>query len=269
MVLPKIFKIKKLIRETPKAVTLILDGKINYKPGQFIMIWLPGIDEKPFAISYIEKDSFGITIEEKGIFTKKISKIKPKTKVGVRGPFGNGFAIKNNSIISVGGLGMALALPLIKKIKNSTIIQGAKSKEYLLYLKNKDLLKIIEKNKNKIIYCTDDGSFGINGFVTDVLKEMINKNIKTVYACGPEIMLKKVFEICEKNKIPCQASLERMMKCGIGICGSCCINDQLVCKDGPVFNSEQLRKLTELGKFARLKSGKKVKIEDYYNYRSK
>jgi len=262
-------RIKQIIRETPKAVTLIINGKINYKPGQFIMLWLLGIDEKPFVISYLEANKFGVTIEEKGIFTKEISKIKKGTKVGIRGPYGNGFEIKNNSIIVAGGLGMAPALSLIKKIKNSTIIQGAKSKKYLLYLKNKDLLKIIEKNNNKIIYCTDDGSFGIRGFVTNVLKEIITKQIKTVYTCGPEIMLRKVFDICEKNKIECQASLERFCKCGIGICGSCAINDQLVCKDGPVFDSKQLRKLTELGKFARLKSGKKVKIEEYYNYRSK
>ncbi len=265
----KIYTIKKLIRETPKSVSIILNGKLNYKPGQFIMLWLPGVDEKPFVVSYLDKNEFRITIEEKGKFTKEISKIKSGTKVGIRGPFGNGFEIKNNSIIVAGGLGMAPALSLIKKIKNSTIIQGAKSKLYLLYLKDENLLKIIEKNKNKIIYCTDDGSFGIHGFTTDILKEMINKKIKTVYTCGPEIMLKKVFDICEKDKIELQASLERYLKCGLGLCGSCCINNQLVCKDGPAFNSKQLRKLTELGKFARLKSGKKVKIEEYYNWRQK
>ncbi len=282
----KAYKIKKLIRETPKAVSLILDGKIDYKPGQFVMLWLPGVDEKPFAVSYLGKNEFGITIEEKGKFTKTISNINVGTKVGIRGPYGNGFQIKDNSIIVAGGLGMAPALPLIKKIKNTIIIQGAKSKEYLLYLKDKDLLNIIEKNNNKIIYCTDDGSFGIHGFTTQVLKEMLSQKIllnsknskglgnsknfqsKTVYTCGPEIMIYKVFKICEKNKIECQASLERMMKCSIGICGSCVCGDQLVCKDGPVFKSEQLRKMGDFGKYARLKSGKKVPINDYYNYRT-
>ena len=264
-----IHTIKKIIRETPKAVSVILDGKIKYQPGQFIMLWLPGVDEKPFAFSYLENNELGITIEEKGRFTQTISKIKVGTKVGIRGPYGNGFKIKNNSIIIAGGLGMAPALSLIKKIKNSIIIQGAKSKEFLLYLEDKNLLKIIEKNKNKIVCCTDDGSFGIHSFTTDILKEKINKKIKAVYACGPEVMIAKVFEICEKNKIECQASLERFIKCSMGICGSCCINDQLVCKDGPVFNSGQLRKLTELGKFARLKSGRKVDIKSYFDYRAK
>lgn len=264
----KTYTIKKVIKETPKAASLIFKGKINYKPGQFIMLWIPDLDEKPFVVSYHDKDSFGVTIEEKGVFTKKIAKIKPGTKAGIRGPYGNGFKAKNNSIIVAGGLGMALALALIKQVKNSIIIQGAKSKKYLIYLKNKEIKKILEKNKNIIIYCTDDGSFGIHGFTTDVLKETLTKQ-KTVYTCGPEVMIKAVFDICEKKRIECQASLERFMKCGIGACGSCCINDQLVCKDGPVFNSSQIRKLTELGKFARLKSGKKVPIKEYYAWRHK
>jgi len=265
----KIHKIRKIIRETPNTQTYLLDGKINYKPGQFIMLWLSGVDEKPFAISHLEKDCFGVTIECKGRFTDAMCHIKEGTKAGIRGPFGNGFKIKDNSIIVAGGLGMAPVVTLISKVRNSIIIQGAKSKDYLLYLNDKDLLEIIEKNNNKIIYCTDDGSYGIHGFTTDVLKETINKNTKTVYTCGPEVMIKNVLDICEKSKVECQASLERFMKCGIGICGSCCIDDQLVCKDGPVFNSEQLKKLTELGKFARLKSGKKVKIGKYYSYRGK
>lgn len=265
----KIHKVKKVIRENSKAVTIILEGKIDYNPGQFIMLWLPGVDEKPFAVSYLSGNSFGVTIEEKGKFTKQISKIKEGTEVGVRGPYGNGFDVKNHSIIVVGGLGMAPAVPLISKLKNSSIIQGAKSKEYLLYMEDKDLLNVIEKNNNRIIYCTDDGSFGINRFTTDVLKDVINKNVRTVYTCGPEVMIKKVLEICKDAKVECQASLERMMKCGIGICGSCVCGDQLVCKDGPVFNSSQLRKLGELGKFAKLKSGKKVPINEYYEYKSK
>ena len=62
----KTYKIKKVIKESPKSTSILLDGKINYKPGQFIMLWIPNLGEKPFALSYQNKDSFGITIEEKG-----------------------------------------------------------------------------------------------------------------------------------------------------------------------------------------------------------
>ena len=116
--IPEIFKVKEIRKETPNAVTLFIHGGISYKPGQFIMLWLPGVDEKPFAISYHEKDYFGVTIEKKGSFTKQISKIKPGTKIGIRGPFGNGFTIKDHAVIVAGGLGMAPALGLIKKVKN-------------------------------------------------------------------------------------------------------------------------------------------------------
>ena len=265
----KAYKIKKVIKETPKAVSIILDGKIDYKPGQFVMLWLPGVDEKPFALSYQNKNEFGITIEIKGEFTKAISKVKPGTKVGIRGPYGNSFTIKDNAILIAGGLGMAPSLAIIKNIKNSTIIQGAKSKEFLLYLEDKELLKTIEKNNNKIIYCTDDGSFGIHGFTSDVLKDLIKQKPKIIYTVGPEIMMLAILNIANKNNIKCEASLERFMRCGIGLCGSCACDDQLVCKDGPVFNSDKLSKLKDLGKYAELKSGKKVTLKEYFSYRSK
>ena len=260
----KVYTIKKIVKESPNTNSYIFEGKIDYSPGQFIMLWLPGIDEKPFAVSCLGHDEFGVTVEEKGLFTKELAKVKEGSKVGIRGPYGNGFKPKDSSIIVAGGLGMAPAVPLIQKVKNSVIIQGARSKDFLLYHDSPQIKKACEKNNNRIIYCTDDGSFGIKGFVTEVLKNLISEKTKAVFCCGPEMMMTKVFELCEKEGVECQASLERMMKCAIGICGSCVINDRLVCKDGPVFDSEQLRKLNELGKFAHAKSGKKVSLIEYY-----
>ncbi|MBD3164654.1 dihydroorotate dehydrogenase electron transfer subunit [Candidatus Woesearchaeota archaeon] len=266
----KAYKIKEIKRENPKTVSIILGGKIkNYHPGQFIMLWIPGIDEKPFVITYLNKDSFGVTIEEKGKFTKAAASLKKGDKVGIRGPYGSGFDIKDNSIIVVGGLGMAPAMNLIKGIKNSLIIQGAKTKEMLLFHEDPSLIAAVRKNNNRLHKCTDDGSFGKQCFTTQYLEKLISKEARVVYTCGPEIMIQGIFNICEKHNVECQASLERFMKCGIGICGSCAINDRLVCKDGPVFRSEQIRKLTEFGKFARMKSGRKVNIGEYYKWRQK
>ena len=81
-------------------------------------------------------------------------------------------------------------------------------------------------------------------------------------------MMKKIFDICQKYKIELEASLERMMKCGFGVCGACMINDSIVCMDGPIFNSKQLSKLAEFGNFARLKSGKKVSLKEYHGVHS-
>jgi dihydroorotate dehydrogenase electron transfer subunit len=66
-----------------------------------------------------------------------------------------------------------------------------------------------------------------------------------IYSCGPEIMVKKIFEMTEKRKLPIEASLERLMRCGIGLCGSCVIGKYRVCRDGPVFNAAQLREMKD------------------------
>ena len=110
---------------------------------------------------------------------------------------------------------------------------------------------------------TDDGSFGTKGFCTDCVEGMIAKErIDRVFCCGPEIMMKNVLSICNSKGVPGEFSLERYMKCGFGVCGSCCLDGTgwRVCKDGPVFTSDQLKKVTEFGSYRRDPSGKKVKI---------
>jgi dihydroorotate dehydrogenase electron transfer subunit len=147
---------------------------------------------------------------------------------------------------------LALLTEKFKKVKITAIV-GAGTRDDLFFVNR------MKKYCFKVIITTDDGSSGIKGFTTDALKKLLKKEkFDCVYTCGPEIMMKKVFDICESHKMECQVSLERYMKCGFGLCGQCCIDDMRVCIDGPVFNSKQLRKLTEFGVFERNKSGKKV-----------
>lgn len=266
---PKAFEVIEKITESPDSFTLRFAGKLDSKPGQFIMLWLPNVDEKPFAVAMQNKNDFLITIEKKGKATQKMDNVKKGDMLGIRGPFGHGFSLKDNSIIVAGGLGMASVLQLCLKLQNSTIIQGARSKDLLLYKENKIVQDAFKKQNNRVMYCTDDGTEGFHGFTTQLLEKELSKNQpKLIYSCGPEIMMTKVFELCEKQNVPCELSIERYMKCGIGLCGSCVINDQLVCRDGPVFNSEKVRKLTELGKFARLPTGLRVDLKKYHAYRS-
>ena len=107
---------------------------------------------------------------------------------------------------------------------------------------------------------TDDGSKGYKGLASDLAKEEIAKEkFDQVLTCGPEIMMKKLYDIC-KN-IPFQASLERYMKCGFGICGQCCIGEGLrVCKEGPVFDGKTLKKIQDFGIYTRDASGRKIKL---------
>ena len=102
---------------------------------------------------------------------------------------------------------------------------------------------------------TDDGSRGKKCFVTDTIGDVLSQDsIDLIITCGPEVMMNKVLEIANSKDIEVQASLERKMKCGVGLCGSCCIgdnNDTCVCKDGPIFNSIQLKKFQQFGEYSK------------------
>ena len=95
------------------------------------------------------------------------------------------------------------------------------------------------------------------------MHELLSKHkFEKIYTCGPEIMMKKVFDFCQTNRINCEASLERFMKCGIGICGQCVCDGFRVCTDGPVFDSVKLAEMNDFGRYSMLKSGKRVGINE-------
>ncbi len=176
-----------------------------------------------------------------------------------RGPFGNGFtASEKKAVVIAGGMGLAGVSLLIESLKNPKIIFGVKQKKDLFF-----------RERFKMDICTDDGGIGYKGFATEKLKQLLkHEKYDIIYACGPEIMMKTAFELAEKHKTKCQASLERFMFCGIGVCGSCACGNKLVCRDGPVFSSDDLREMKDFGKYAKLKSGKKASLQEYRSWRS-
>lgn len=268
---PVMYPIFKIKEESSTCNTFFFKGRIkNFKPGQFIMFWIPGKDEKPFTISYIDQEMFGITIEKRGKFTEIAADLKEGELVGIRGPYGTSFTPLDNSIIVAGGLGIMPLRPLIYQLKRNdygfTLVQGARSEEGILFINDfKALLK-----EDDYIICTDDGSLGERCFTTVLLERCIHKNKPSiVYAVGPEAMMAKVYEICKKNNIRCELSLERYMKCGFGLCGQCACADKLVCLDGPVFGSSSLGNMKDFGNSAYLKDGRKVSLKEYYDYKEK
>lgn len=259
---PTIYKIEKIVDEARDFKTFIFKGNLYAKPGQFIMVWLPGIDEKPFSISFQDDSRFGITVYELGNFTKRLFKLNTGDKIGIRGPYGSSFNLKGKNVVLVGGgcgsapLGF-LADELKKKGINLNFITGAKCKDSILFYDRMNSSGI------NTMPATDDGSFGFKGFTTQLLEEFLHKNkIDKVYSCGPEKMMKAVVMICDKYYIPCEVSLERYMKCAIGLCGQCCIDHtgERICVEGPVFSGEKVKKFSEFGEYKRDKSGKKVEI---------
>jgi len=259
----RMVRVEEVIDESPTVRTLIFNDTLcaNAKPGQFTMVWMPRIDEIPMSVMIAEKDgNAALTIRKHGPTSTALYNTEVNSFLGVRGPYGNSFDAKKGSILLVGGgTGlvplMRLSKLLVKKKSNITFIMGSRSKDEVIF--EKFAKKILRESKGKIIVTTEDGSYGVNGLATDAAAKAIEKNdFDMIYTCGPERMMKKVIETAVNNGIPSQASLERLMKCGIGICCSCCIGRYLVCKDGPVINGEEVLKLSEFGLYARDKSGR-------------
>jgi dihydroorotate dehydrogenase electron transfer subunit len=256
---PKIVKIIETKKETPDIKTILFENSESTSPGQFFMIWIPKIDEIPISVSYIDNNIKGITFKRVGDATNALFNLKQGDNIGIRGPYGNGFKIHGKKILFVaGGTGIAMIAPTVeraidKKIK-TTVIIGAKNKDELFF-KNR-----IKKSGAELYVTTDDGSRGHKGFVTDIAKKIIEDNkFDCIFTCGPELMMKKLFEM--SDNVSFQASLERFMKCGFGICGQCCVGKGLrVCKEGPVFDKNSLNKLDDFGVYKRDASGSKIKF---------
>jgi dihydroorotate dehydrogenase electron transfer subunit len=251
--LPITVRIKKVIDEAEGIKSFFLPCPLNAKPGQFCMLWLPGVDAKPVGISYQTKDHIGVTVSAVGPWSKKVCDLKAGDLLGVLGPYGNAFPSKGKKIVLVGGgYGaaslMLLAEEALRKKHNVTMIIGAKTKNQLLYQKRVKSLKL------KTIFTTDDGSFGQKGFTTDALAKILKKQkMDAVYVCGPELMEKKVAELCRDAKVPSFISLERQMKCGFGVCGACSVDDsgKRVCVEGTVFSGVEVLKIKEFGRYHR------------------
>ena len=219
-------------------------------PGQFVHIRAKGFTlRRPISICGIDKEkgTLRIVFEIRGQGTEEIAKLNKGDLIDMLAPLGHGFTVKPDAekvILIGGGIGTPPMLPLAKIYgEKAAVISGFRNSSAAII---QDDFKAAGA---EVILCTDDGSAGIHGFVTQPLKELAEKGgISAVYACGPMPMLKGVAAICKENGIFCEISLEERMACGIGACLGCACrtkrNDEEyfahVCKDGPVFNAEEV-----------------------------
>lgn len=258
-------EIKKVKREAIDISTLYFDDETvrSGKPGQYIMVWVPGDDEVPMSISGIDEDGLSsITVRKVGITSETLDSMQPGDRIGVRGPFGNSYdVVGENPLIVAGGSGTASLLPLVKAFQskgvNPTFILGGRSADQLLF--EDELLELLGA---KLVISTDDGSMGYNGYASGYAALLMDEyEFDHVYTCGPELMMAKVFQETERRGLPIQASLERYVKCAVGICGNCAIGPYRVCMDGPVFDSDMLREVRdEFGISQMDASGKKSRV---------
>lgn len=266
----RIVQIEQVISETPTVKTVVFKDKLSYfaKPGQFLMIWIPRIEEIPMSVMINSKEGYAaVTIRRFGVGSTALFDRKKGDLIGLRGPYGNRFVLskKYRKILIIGG-GTGL-VPLLRLVSfaskgkvRSTIVMGAKTKAEVFF--EKVTRNIIQGTKSSLLVCTDDGSYGIKGTTVTIMSKLLrDESFDCVYTCGPELMMKAVLDISNQNSIPVQASLERYMKCGIGICGSCCLDSSLVCQDGTVFDGRQLSKMLDFGFSYRDKDGQKINYE--------
>ncbi|MFQ5999353.1 MAG: dihydroorotate dehydrogenase electron transfer subunit [Candidatus Bathyarchaeia archaeon] len=264
----RIVKIQEVKGESPTVKTFTFQDKLcgNAEPGQFVMVWIPGVDEIPISLSTITLNGFtSITVAEVGEATKALHQRKRGDVLGIRGPYGNSFTLTGGNIMIVGGgNGLMPLIPLTEKLvklaTKITFLLGAKTKNELLFLDR--IEQTLSKVNAEIVATTEDGSYGLKGVVTDQTEQKLTKEkFDMIYTCGPEQMMYKMFLLAERYNTPLQASLERIMRCAIGLCGSCVIGKLRVCKDGPVLTSEQLREVKdEFGKFKRDFQGRKITV---------
>lgn len=218
-----------------------VEGKFNAKPGQFYMLrcWdKEPILWRPISIHNITSNSIEFLYQLVGDGTKLISKLKPNEEIKVMGPLGNGFNlddIKGKVAVVSGGIGVAPMRYLVDNIKNATVdvFSGFRDEVYGL-----DELK---ESGVAVKVSTEDGSVGHKGYVTELFDP---KEYDLVLCCGPEVMMYRVVNICKEAGTKVYISEEKKMACGIGACLVCTCKtvhgNKRTCKDGPVFNGEDL-----------------------------
>jgi NAD(P)H-flavin reductase len=262
---PKTFRVQRHRKETADTFTLELSpvggGEHKFKAGQFNMLYQFGVGESAISISGdpTEPSPLTHTIRAVGTVTKAMAKLKAGDTIGVRGPFGSSWPVQaaagNDVLIIAGGIGLAPLRPVIyqvlaerRKYGKFYLVYGSRTPEDLLYLS--ELEKWRARFDMEVLVTVDRASSdwrGNVGVVTTLLKKVVIDPEDTVaMICGPEIMMRFVAMDLIKRDLGLDriyVSLERNMKCGIGLCGHCQYGPTFICKDGPVYTYDRVIEL--------------------------
>jgi NAD(P)H-flavin reductase/formate hydrogenlyase subunit 6/NADH:ubiquinone oxidoreductase subunit I len=258
-------KVPMTSNETLFEIKLDNDLELDHKPGQFVEVSIIGVGEAPISVSSspTKKGSFELCVRKVRNVTNKIHSLKIGDRVGIRGPFGNGFDtefLKGKDLLFVaGGLGIVPLRSLFNYVLDNRedygrviLLYGCKEPRELLF--GDEIYKLADRDdvefKATVNWCPEDEIWTDNVGVITTLIPTIDFDPQKTYAivCGPPIMYKFVINDLKSRNVPDDhiiVSLERKMKCGVGKCGHCQINQFYVCKDGPVFNYLELKDLPE------------------------
>ncbi len=250
----------KMMNETEIHLHLSMDDdRLEYKPGQFVEVSIPGFGEAPISISSspTKTDGFELVVRRVGNVTNMIHKLKTGDKIGIRGPFGEGCypaeeARGKNLVFICGGIGLVPQRSFINYVLDNrddygdvTILLGTKNEAQRFY--HSELQKWSQRDDIDLLETVDqadDGWQGNVGVVTTLIPKIKSElSSSLIFVCGPPIMYKFVLMALAEKKVVHEnifVNLERKMKCGVGKCGHCQINQYYACVDGPVFRYSQL-----------------------------
>lgn len=239
------FRLIQKREENAQTNTLVFDQPlIGAQPGQFVMLWLPGVGEKPYSI--LNSDPLSVVVTTVGPFSEALNISETGDRIWVRGPYGQGFKLTGSRLLLAGGgYGAAPLLFLAQKARIHQLVVkvclGARTAGDLI------LVEAFHNLGCEVLLSTDDGSAGKKGLVTQLVESAIsNFEADALFACGPVAMLAALAVYCRQHNLASQLSWEAQMRCGIGLCGSCELDEEvrklagipdgwLTCKDGPVF----------------------------------
>jgi len=272
----RIISIKEIAPQVKQAKIFSPEIAQKARAGQFIILRIDDEGERiPLTLASWDKEEGSITLifQEVGVSTKKLGTFQPGDKImNIAGPLGSPSCIKNYGTVAMvcGGIGTAAAYPITKALKeagNKIIsIIGARN-EKLLVLEDE-----MRQVSDELYISTDDGSKGHKGFVSDVLKSLIEKNyhFDRAYAIGPPIMMRVTADVTKPYGIPTRVSLNPIMVDGMGMCGACRVTvegtTKFACIDGPEFDGHTTQ-FDELIKRLRLyPPQEKMALETYEHH---
>jgi dihydroorotate dehydrogenase electron transfer subunit len=235
--LPQVAHIVGITDESARVRTLVLDRRIEADPGQFVMAWLPGIDEKPFSL--VHADPVTLMVARVGPFSTAVHALDTGDRLWIRGPLGTTFHLPvgrppAGALLLVGGGYGVAPLHFVAERAIATgwavsVVIGARTAADIVFAGRFAALGA------RVAVTTDDGTVGQQGVATDAAAHLLNEqSFQAIYACGPEPMLDAVEKLARARNLPAQLSYEGYMRCGMGVCGSCARGGWLVCRDGPV-----------------------------------
>lgn len=250
-----------LALEDPQAA-----ARFRFEPGQFNMLYLPGFGESAISISSDPQrpSALGHTVRVAGNVTQSLARRKVGEQIGLRGPFGSAWPMQacrgQDLVIACGGVGLAPLRPAIYHILNHRddygrvfLLYGARTPHDLLYTAEYDAWR---EGGIEVEITVDLGDAQWSGHIGVVpilfYRLRLNAPRTCVMTCGPEVMMRFViFEALARKLRPEKIflSMERNMKCGLGLCGHCQLGPAFVCKDGPVFTYDKMQAYLHLEDF--------------------